>query len=168
MKYITLIFVAMFLGAALIASGTWVAEAETLCVNTGGTGGCYSTIQAAIDASVAIDTSMQSGADRLTALQNNDGGWDWPLDDGNPASASPTNTVGPIAMGLAQAYSHTADPDHLAALQDAGTFLLTKVYNFSPSDGYLAAKLDQIFGGTTYTDHVKTYFYDQLAAAERP
>ena len=135
MKKLTSIFSSVVITAALISLGLGAASAETLCVNTGGTGGCYATIQAAIDASVAIDTSMQSGGDRLAALQNNDGGWDWPLDDGNPASPSPTNTVGPIGMGLAQAYSHTADPDHLAALQDAGSFLLTKVYNFSPSDG---------------------------------
>ena len=27
---------------------------------------------------------IQDGGDRLVATQNNDGGWDWPLDDGNP------------------------------------------------------------------------------------
>jgi hypothetical protein len=106
---------------------------------------------------------FQTGADRLTALQNNDGGWDWPLNDGNPASPSPKNTVGPIGQGLALAYNYTDDPDHLAALADAGSLLLGKQYNFSPSDGYLAATLDEIFGVTTYTDHVKLYFYDPLA-----
>jgi hypothetical protein len=106
----------------------------------------------------------QAGGDRLAALQNDDGGWDWPLDDGDPTNSSPTNTVGPIAMGLAQAYGHTNDPSHLAALQKAGTFLLAKTNNFSPSDGYLAAKLDQVFGSTTYVDHVKANFYDPLAA----
>ncbi len=108
--------------------------------------------------------ALQAGGDRLSALQNNDGGWDWPLDDGNPASTSPVNTLGPIAMGLAQAYFNTNDPDHLEALEDAGALLLTKMYNFSPCDGYLAAALDDIFGGTTYTDHVKTNFYDKLNA----
>lgn len=143
--------------------GEQIVRAETLCVNPGGTGGCYDSIQAAIDASGAIDTMMQDGGDRLAALQNDDGGWDWPLDDGNPANQSPKNTVGPIAMGLAQAYLHTGDPDHLAALEDAGTFLLSKTNTFSPSDGYLAAMLDQVFSVTTYTDHVTNYFYDELA-----
>ncbi len=83
-------------------------------------------------------SSLQAGGDRLAALQNNDGGWDWPLDDGNPANASPLNTVGPIAMGLAEAYTFTGDPDHLDTLEDAGDLLLTKINNFSPSDGYLA------------------------------
>ncbi|MCB0116864.1 MAG: DUF1565 domain-containing protein, partial [Caldilineaceae bacterium] len=108
--------------------------------------------------------AFQSGADRLASLQNTDGGWDWPLDDGNPGNASPRNTIAPIGMGLAQAYLHTGDPAHLAALQQAGALLLTKTNNFSPPDGYLAAILDQIFGGTTYLDHVTTNFYAPLAA----
>ncbi|HJR79152.1 MAG TPA: PxKF domain-containing protein [Anaerolineales bacterium] len=107
---------------------------------------------------------FQSGADRLAALQNNDGGWDWPLSDGNPATVSPPNTIGPIGQGLALAYLHTDDPDHLAALQDAGAFLLAKTNTFSPSDGYLAATLDDILGGTTYSDHVVNNFYGPLAA----
>ena len=162
-KCTTIFFTALcLLAVALMAEQT--ARAETLCVNPGGTGGCYDSIQGAIDASGAIDTATASGADRLAALQNDDGGWDWPLDDGNPANASPANTVGPIAMGLAQAYIRTGDPDHLTALQNAGGFLLAKTNTFSPSDGYLAAMLDQVLGGTAYTDHVTTYFYDQLAA----
>ncbi len=115
-------------------------------------------------AGVAGATNFQAGGDRLVSLQNNDGGWDWPLDDGNPSNASPRNTIGPIAMGLAQTYSRTADPDHLAGLQKAGGLLLTKTNNFSPSDGYLAAMLDQVFGVTTYVTHVTTNFYDPLAA----
>ncbi|MBI5955132.1 MAG: right-handed parallel beta-helix repeat-containing protein [Chloroflexi bacterium] len=111
-----------------------------------------------------IGDVYQTGADRLTALQNTDGGWDWPLDDGNPASISPRNTVGPIGKGLAEAYLHTGDPDHKAALADAGALLLSKTNNFSPSDGYLAAALDDILGGTAYTDHVMTNFYGPLAA----
>ncbi len=107
--------------------------------------------------------ALQAGADRLTATQNNDGGWDWPLDDGDPATGSASNTVAPIAMGLARAYEQTGDPAHRAALQQAGAFLLTKTNNFSPADGYLAAQLDAIFGGTTYVDHVTANFYTPLA-----
>ncbi|MDZ7340454.1 MAG: T9SS type A sorting domain-containing protein [candidate division KSB1 bacterium] len=103
--------------------------------------------------------AIQKGADRLTATQNSDGGWGWPL-----TGTSALNTVGPIAMGLAQAYFNTHDPDHRNALEDAGAFLLTKTNNFSPSDGYLAKALDDIFGGTTYTDHVINNFYGPLAA----
>ena len=78
---------------------------------------------------------FQAGGDRLVDLQNDDGGWDWPLDDGNPASSSPTNTIGPIGMGLAQAYLITNDVDQLAALGHVKLFLLAKSNNFSPSDG---------------------------------
>ena len=120
----------------------------------------------AVSSGMAVATSVvfQAGGDRLVALQNNDGGWDWPLDDGDSNNISPKNTVGPIAMGLAQAYLQTGDADHLAGLQAAGSLLLGKTNNFSPSDGYLAAQLDCIFGDSTYTDHVEFNFYDKLAA----
>ena len=98
--------------------------------------------------------AFQDGADRLTDMQNNDGGWDWPLNNGDPATGSAQNTVGPIAMGLAKAYRETGDPAHLAGLTKAGSFLLAKTNNFSSSDGYLAAELDSVFGGTTYADHL--------------
>lgn len=114
--------------------------------------------------SVAQAGTFQDGGDRLTALQNDDGGWDWPLDDGNPGSTSPRNTVGPTAMGLAKAYRATGDAGHLTALGKAGSLLLTKTNNFSPSDGYLAVELDNIFGVTTYSSHVMTNFYNPLAA----
>jgi hypothetical protein len=109
-------------------------------------------------------TLFQDGGDRLVSLQNDDGGWDWPLDDGTTATASPKNTIAPIAMGLAQAYQVTGDTAFKDALFNAGEFLLDKTNNFSPSDGYLAVQLDQIFGGTTYSDHLKTNYYDPLAA----
>ncbi|MBN1558873.1 right-handed parallel beta-helix repeat-containing protein [candidate division KSB1 bacterium] len=112
----------------------------------------------------SIADAFQSGGDRLDALQNNDGGWDWPLDDGDPNNASPLNTVGPIAKGLAQIYNQTGDADHRTALSNAGVLLLTKTNNFSPSDGYLAWALDDIFGGTTYKDHLNTNFYGPLAS----
>ncbi len=66
-------------------------------------------------------------------------------------------------MGLAHAYIHTGSLTQKSALQDAGAYLLTKTNNFSPSDGYLAAKLDQVFGGNTYTSHLLSNFYDPLA-----
>jgi len=108
--------------------------------------------------------NMAFAAARLVSLQNDDGGWDWPLDDGDPGNASPKNTIGPIAMGLAKAYWGTRDDNLLEALEQAGAFLLGKTNNFSPSDGYLAVELDRVFGGSTYLDYVTANFYDQLAA----
>ncbi|RMF92095.1 MAG: PEP-CTERM sorting domain-containing protein [Candidatus Schekmanbacteria bacterium] len=53
----------------------------------------------------------------------------------------------------------------LSALQDAAAYFQSKPTGyFSPSDGYIAAELDSILGGTANTDFVKANFYDQLAA----
>ncbi len=104
--------------------------------------------------------SIGSGGDRLVATQYTDGAWGWPV------NAPPTygNTIGPIAMGLAKAYEATGSASQYVALQNAGAYLLTKSGNFSPSDGYLAAELDSVLGGTTYSSYVKANYYDQLAA----
>jgi len=110
-----------------------------------------------------MDDALRDGAARLESLQNDDGGWDWPLDDGNPGSASPLNTVGPIAMGLGQAYWN-GETGTAGALADAGGLLLSKTDNFSPSDGYFAVLLDSVFGGSTYRDHVSANYYGPLAA----
>jgi hypothetical protein len=67
-------------------------------------------------------------------------------------------------MGLTQAYLQTGDPDYLPALEKVAEFLQNKIYNFSPSDGYLAVILDDILGGTDNVDHVTQYFYNPLAA----
>jgi hypothetical protein len=95
---------------------------------------------------------------RLAATQNADGGWGWPL-----TGPSAPNTLAPIAMGLARTYEVTSDPDLYTALQKAGACLLTKTNNFSPPDGYLAAELDRVFGGTTYVTHLNNNFYGPLA-----
>jgi hypothetical protein len=110
---------------------------------------------------VATSTSavMLAGGNELVSKQNTDGGWGWPL-----TGASETNTIGPIAMGLAGAYQQSGSSSQRTALTTAGTYLLAKTNNFSPSDGYIAAQLDKILGVATYTSFVKTNFYDQLAA----
>ncbi|MBU1050475.1 right-handed parallel beta-helix repeat-containing protein, partial [Candidatus Bipolaricaulota bacterium] len=112
----------------------------------------------------ADDDALGDGGLRLEQLQNNDGGWDWPLDDGNPSNTSPVNTIGPIAMGLSREYWNNGGVSFQGALADTGALLLTKLNNFSPSDGYLATMLDSIFGGSTYRDHVQANFYGPLAA----
>ena len=103
-------------------------------------------------------TVLINGGNELVATQNADGGWGWPV-----TGTSALNIVGPTAMGLAQAYKYTGDPNQLAALQKAGAFLMTKTNNFSPSDGYLAAQLDKIFGGVKYTQHMWDFFYGPLS-----
>ncbi len=105
-------------------------------------------------------TTIQNGGDRIVAMQYTDGGWGWPL------TSPPTygNIHGPIAKGLAQAFNYTQSLTQHTALSNAGAFLLLKTNNFSPSDGYLALALDNIFGGNTYRNHLNTNFYGPLAA----
>ena len=107
---------------------------------------------------LSVVSSCTDGGNRLVSVQNTDGGWGWPL-----TGTSAQNTIGPIGMGLAQAYQQTGVAGQRTALTKVGSFLLAKTNNFSPSDGYLAAQLDKIFGGNTYRNHVKTNFYDKLA-----
>jgi WD40 repeat protein len=66
------------------------------------------------DGKVYLFTSISAiplGGKRLAQVQNNDGGWDWPLDDGNPLAGSDSETLGSIGLGLACAYNQTGDPD---------------------------------------------------------
>ncbi len=107
----------------------------------------------------SLSSSILTGGNRLVSTQNSDGGWGWPL-----SGASAVNTVGPIAIGLAQVYQQTGNVSQFTALTKAATLLLAKTNNFSPSDGYLAAMLDKVLGVTTYTSYVKNNFYDKLSA----
>jgi len=107
---------------------------------------------------VPSSTAMGNMGARLVATQNSDGGWGWPL-----TGASAANTIGPIGMGLCKAYRATGNAAQLTALGKVSTYLLTKNGNFSPSDGYLAAELDSILGGTANVDYVRANLYDKLA-----
>ncbi len=127
-------------------------RSETQLINNGYTEGFATLLDA-----------FTFGGNRLVDMQAWDGGWGWPLDPPNSPNHSPLNTIGPIAMGLAQAYQRTGLSNQRTALINAGTYLLTKTNNFSPSDGYLASQLDKIFNVTTYTEHMTTYFYEPLA-----
>ena len=100
-----------------------------------------------------------NGGDRLVELQKPYGGWGWPLTGGEPV-----NTIGPITKGLIQAYKRTSSSSQLAAIVKAKNLLLSKTNNFSPSDGYLAKALDEVFGGSTCSDYVNEHFYGPLAA----
>jgi hypothetical protein len=106
---------------------------------------------------------MGAGGNRLVELQNNDGGWDLPLDDGDANNGSVSNVLAPIALGLSKAYQRTEDPNILAALQKSKLLFLTKSDNFTTADGALAVELDSVLGGTACVDHVVTNFYDKLA-----
>jgi beta-lactam-binding protein with PASTA domain len=133
-------------------------------------GGTAVAIGSPVDLEVSlgppIDT-MILGGNRLVELQNYDGGWDSPLDDGDPYDGSDPETFASVAIGLAQAYRHNRhadDPNILVALHNARMFLLDKTDEFTVTDGALAVELDSILGGTICVNYVRTYFYDELDA----
>jgi hypothetical protein len=114
--------------------------------------------------STANAATFVDGGNRLAAVQNTDGGWDWPVTDGNPATGSQLNTLAPIGMGLISAYSHGGTVAQATAISNAGNLLLSKTNNFSPSDGYFAAALDNFYSTTAYSTHVINNYYAPLAA----
>lgn len=121
----------------------------------------------ASDGKVYLFTSMTAiplGGQRLAEVQNIDGGWDWPVDDGDALAGSQSDTLGTIGLGLAHAYQQTRNPDLLESLARAGTLLLTKTDDFYANEGAFAKVLDSIFQTTIFSTHVRSSFYDKLAA----
>jgi beta-lactam-binding protein with PASTA domain len=117
--------------------------------------------------SLGPPVQMVWGGHRLVELQNNDGGWDLPLDDEDPNGGSDCNVFALVATGLAEAYRHNrqmADANMLGALEKTKTFLLSKTDNFAATDGALAVELDDILGGTACVEHANSYFYEKLAS----
>lgn len=118
-----------------------------------------------LGATLASADCFQAGGDCLVVLQNEDGGWDWPLLDDDYTQSDAPNILAPVGMGLLHAYHSTGDPVHLQTLMNAGRCLLNKSpQQITPDDGYFAVALDATFGVSTYTDYVKANFYDPLAA----
>jgi len=102
---------------------------------------------------------MQTGGDRLTATQNGDGGWGWPL-----TGSSAPNTAAPIAMGLLSAYAATGDAGHLNAAIGAGGFVRDVSPPHSTGNGIFMHALSEVTGDAQYANDVKTELYDQLEA----
>ncbi|MBN1124584.1 MAG: VCBS repeat-containing protein [Sedimentisphaerales bacterium] len=111
----------------------------------------------------SLTVTIAKAGRRLASLQNNDGGWDDPLDDGDPASGSVITEIGTIGLGLAVAYQQSEDPNLLDALERSGQLLLTRTDDFLANEGLLAVELDGIFGTDVYTNHIRSAFYDRLA-----
>jgi hypothetical protein len=115
-------------------------------------------------ADTTLDSAILLGGRRLAELQNTDGGWDWPLNDGNPLAGSDSEILGSIGLGMACAYNRTGNPDLRLALFAAGQKLLLKTNDFYANEGAFAAALDKIFRTTAYSTHVRAAFYDKLTA----
>ena len=128
---------------------------------------CATLMAIALSASLSQASLLgviQDGGDRLIETQNNDGGWDWPLDNGDPATGSASNTAGPIAMGLLAAYAQTGDVKYLNAALEAGNFVKSVSPPHSTGNGLFMAALSDASGDASYAADVKTEFYDALAA----
>jgi len=106
------------------------------------------------------------GGWRLVDLQNTDGGWDWPFDDGDPNTGSDPDVWAPAVMGLAAAYDQMLEPNMLAALQKAKTYLLAKTGGFTLRDGVAAAALDSVIGGHDCAEYIRTNFFERLDAGD--
>ncbi|MBN1816382.1 MAG: VCBS repeat-containing protein [Sedimentisphaerales bacterium] len=110
-----------------------------------------------------LTATITKAGRRLASLQNDDGGWDDPLTDGDPASGTILTQLGTMGLGLAVAYQESQDPNLLDELELTGQLLLTRTDDFLASEGAPAVLLDTIFGTTLYSNHVRTAFYDRLA-----
>lgn len=102
-----------------------------------------------------LATAIQDGGDRLVGLQDVDGKWGWPL------NAPPTynNIVGPIGLGLLNAYGQTSDIAHLDSAKAAGDALVLQteswVGTYNPM--FLLALYDET-GDAAYQTQVQTFF----------
>jgi len=110
------------------------------------------------------ETVLTAAGGRLTVLQNDDGGWDDPLDDGDPTAGTIPGSSGVVGLGLAVTYPFGAGANRLDALERTGVLLLGRVDDFLAREAVLAAALDRIFGTSAYSEHVRQMFYDRLAA----
>ncbi len=72
----------------------------------------------------SYETAIIAAADRLVAVQNTDGGWDWGPPNENPNDVSPYNTIGVTAQGILDAYRLESKPSYLAACTNAYTLIL--------------------------------------------
>jgi len=112
--------------------------------------------------SVAQASVFQAGGDRLIDMQQDDSGWDWPLNDGDLYDLSATNTAGPIAMGLLASYQQTGDITHLAAATAAGDFIKAVSPPHSTGNGIFMHALSAATGDASYANDVKAEYYDAL------
>jgi len=111
---------------------------------------------------------LQAAADYIVSIQCSVGGWCWPSGTGccpNP----PSNTQGPILLGLLSAYAHTGDPSHLAAAELAGTWDMASQYTngeyrSSAASPWALHSLSVATGDSTYSDWTATEFFDELTA----
>jgi len=106
------------------------------------------------------------GVDHILDQQCSNGGFGWPHAD---CSATFHNITGPILLGDLAAYYFTMDGLDLAGALNGGAFDLTYRYDneeakFSTFTPAFLEELARAADNTTFSDHVSTRFFDELAA----
>ena len=106
------------------------------------------------------------GADHILDQQCHNGGFGWPHAD---CSATFHNITGPILLGVLGSYYFTMDGNELAGALNGGAFDLIYRYDngearFSTFTPSFLEELARAADNTTFSDHVATGFFDELAA----
>ena len=106
-------------------------------------------------------------ADRLVATQNNDGGWDWVLDE-DSTDESPKNTIGVTAMGTLEGYAVTGKVEHKNAAIKAYNLIKDKwsgdaSWRIKGPDISFLVKLSEVQGDSTYADLARAEYLETLS-----
>jgi hypothetical protein len=118
---------------------------------------------------LAIGPGLQAAADYIVDSQCSSGGWCWESGTGCCGTGAPYNTVGPIVMGLLNAYAIIGDPSHLAAAElganwDMASAYSNGEYRASTMSAYMLHRMTAVTGDSTYSDWAETEFFDELTA----
>lgn len=148
------------LAALLLVSGFFVGNAHAA-----------TTLNVSSDAtSLAYRNVVVKAADRLVALQNADGGWDWDITNVTvPSGSTSPNIVGVTAESLLDAYQLTGNSDYLNAAKKAGGYLKSRfgtpvdISNRTNAfDIVFLYKLGQNGGDSSYTDEASAILHNTL------
>ena len=106
-------------------------------------------------------STITQAADRLVALQNPNGSWDWAVTNKTePTSTTYLNIAGVTAQGLLDAYNITGDSSYLGAAKKTGDYLLTQYGNQS-----LSPDLAAVTGKTKHVNAFNVKFLYDLGSA---
>lgn len=145
----------LFLVAALVVAFLFIsipfAQAATLNVSFDST-------------NVSYYTAIVKAADRLVALQNSNGSWDWVVTGATgPTASTYLNITGVTAEGLLSAYTITGNQSYLDAAKKAGDFIVLTIdgqttKSINAYNVLFLKKLADASGITTYADKATEYF----------
>jgi len=104
---------------------------------------------------------ITAGTDRLIALQNANGSWDWDVPDKTaPTTTTYLNIAGVTAEGVLDAYKVTGDVKYLDAAKKTGDYIILEINKLSDARHFNAFNmvflkdLAEVSGDTIYSDFV--------------